>query len=265
MKLLSTHATGINGFDHGFTVMPQSGDVVVSGDILHKSRPTLFVFSLVDGKLNKKKIPLSCEHYMFEFYSSLIINEQERLAVACPECFDLKLYDFQKGEWRTVLFTSKVTAFCDGGNDTIFAKKEDNSIEQLDTSGRVFLGPLKKLRPNVEDYSSMCCIPPPANELVLGDMFQMVAISADTGKTIHDRNNVGQSVAFSAKYHVLLAQTMAEKVIIVNPEIGCIIQEIDLSHLGYLVKLGMYNGDQVVIMYWDASNKLQMSFFKLSR
>ena len=131
MKLLSTHATGINGFDHGFTVMPQSGDKVVSGDILHTSPPTLFVFSSVEGKLNKKEIPSSCKHYMFEFYSSLIINEQERLAVACPECFDMKLYDVQKGEWRTVLFTSKVTAFCDGGSDTIFAKKEDKFIEQL--------------------------------------------------------------------------------------------------------------------------------------
>ena len=85
MKLLSTHVTGIKGFDHGFTVMPQSGDVVVSGEEDdHSTRPTLFVFNLVDGKLNKKKIPSSCKHDMFEFYSSLIINEQERLAVACP-------------------------------------------------------------------------------------------------------------------------------------------------------------------------------------
>ena len=110
----------------------------------------------------------------------------------------------------------------------------------------------------------MCYIPPPTNALVLGDMFQMVAISADTGKTIHDRSNIGHSVAFSAEYHVLLSQTM-KKVIIVNPEIGCVIQRIDLSHLGSLVKLGLYNCDQVVIMYWDASDKLQMSFFKLSR
>ena len=203
---------------------------------------------------------------MFEFYSSLIINEQERLAVACPERFDMKLYDVQKGEWRTVLFTSKVTAFCDGGSDIIFAKKEDQSIEQLDTSGRVFKDLKKTLSSDIEDCSSMCYIPPPANALVVGNTFQMVVISSDTDKTIHEYSNLGHSVAFSAKYHVLLTQAAFDEVIIViNPEIGCVIQRIDLSHLGSLVKLGMYNGDQVVIMYMDASDKIQMSFFKLSR
>ena len=262
LKLLSTHATGINGFDHGFTMMPQSGDVVVSGCVEEQSSyPTLLVFSLVDGKLNKKEIPSSCKHDMFDFYSSLIINEQERLAVACQECFDMKLYDVQKGEWRTVLFTSKVTAFCDGGSETIFAKKEDKSIEQLHTSGREFKDPIKTLHTDIEDCSSMCYIPPPTNALVVGNTFRMVAISGDTDKTIHEYSNIGHSAVFSAKYHVLLAQAAFDEVIlVVNPEIGCVIQRIDLSHLGYLVKLGLYNGDQVVIMYWDASNTLQLSF-----
>ena len=57
----------------------------------------------------------------------------------------------------------------------------------------------------------MCYIPPPTNALVVGDLYRMVAISADTGKTIHDRSNIGHSVAFSAKYHVLLAQAAVEE------------------------------------------------------
>ena len=261
LKLLSTHATGINGFDHGFTVMPQSGDVVVRGD----SRHSPFVFTLVDGKLNKKKIPSSCKHYMFDFYSSLIINDREQLAVACPECADIKLYDFRTGEWRTTFSAFKVTAICDGGSDSMFVQKEDKSIEQLDTSGPVFKGPMKTLTCDIKYCSSMCFIPPPNNTLVVGSTFGMLAISADTGKTIHERSNLGHSVAFSAKYNVLLTQALVEDVIIVNPDTGCIIQRIDVSYLGSVVKLGMYNDDQVVILHWDDSNTLQMSFFKLSR
>ena len=53
----------------GFAVMPQSGDVVVSGKE-GADRLSLFVFSLIDGKLKKtNKLSLSCSHENFVYLS----------------------------------------------------------------------------------------------------------------------------------------------------------------------------------------------------
>ena len=79
---------------------------------------------------------------------------------------------------------------------------------------------------------------------------------------------MGHSVAFSAKYNVLLFQTMVnadiDGVVVVNPGTGCVIQKLDVSFLGSVAELRLYNDDQLVILHWDDSNILKLSFLKLT-
>ena len=156
------------------------------GDAEEKStRQTVFLFSLKDGKLNKKKISSSLEHDVFDFYSSMMKNGRELLVVACPDCLTIRLYDFQTGEGTTVFSGSPVIAFGEGSCCRIFVQTQDKSVQEMDSSGPEFKGPLRTLIQTDTTCSSLCYIPPPVHALVLGDTFQMAAISLDTDKQIY--------------------------------------------------------------------------------
>ena len=87
--------------------------------------------------------------------------------------------------------------------------------------------------------------------------YKRIAISLDTReKEIPDHPELHYTVAFSAKYNVLLAKPSPGKVQILNPETGSVIQEIGLSFLGSVGYLGMRKDDQVVIAHTDNSKTI---------
>ena len=81
---------------------------------------------------------------------------------------------------------------------------------------------------------------------------------------INPRPRIIHTIAFSAKYNVLLAKPSPGKVQILNSETGSVIQEIDLSFLGSAGYLGMHKDDQVVTAHTDSSKTIKHSFLKLS-
>ena len=262
LKRLSTHDIGMKKWCIGFTVIPQSGHVVVSGKEYYDGPSSLFVFSLNDGKLNRKKISSSCDHiprhhvlfrqiHVAVYTSSLIIDGREKLVVSCCDCDDLKLLDLQTGKWSTAFKGCKPDALCSGGSDTIFVQSWVNGpILQLDATSSVFKGPVRTLHTDIR-CGVMCYIPPPIHALVLSDWFssKMVALSVERDEVIWEFGTKlrCKSLYFHPEYIVLLvADGHNKRVLIVDPGMGGRIQDIDLSDMDTIYALSLYK-DQIVM------------------
>ena len=278
LKLLSTHDAGVDRWSPGFTVMPQSGHVIVNGKEVEDAPWYLLVFSLKDGKLNGKKISSSCGHTYVTFLSALIVDGREKFVVSCWECDDLKLLDLQTGGWSTAFKGCKPYALCSGGSGTIFIQsRKDRSILQLDATSSVFKGPVRTLHTHIICLA-MCYIPPPVNALVLSDGFssKMVALSVEryallwelqrekggvyhaTEEGVLDRTGL----LFHPEYNVLfVADGIRRRVLIVDPGTGGLIQTIDLPDMGNINALGLYK-DQIVMLHYDDSGR-KISYLNL--
>ena len=273
LKLLSTHDAGVDRWSWGFTVMPQSGHVIVNGKEVEDAPWYLLVFSLKDGKLNGKKISSSCGHKHAVFLSSLMIDGREKLVVSCLKCDDLKLLDLQTGGWSTAFTGCKPCALCSGGSGKIFVQTRwDQSILQLDATSSVFKGPVRTLHTDMWCIP-MCYIPPPVNALVLSDYHssKMVALSVERdallwefqhqeggvyhhkSEVVHDR----MGLFFHPEYNVLfVADGIRERVLVVDPGTGGLIQTIHLPDMGNIYALGLYK-DQIVMLHRNESgNKI---------
>ena len=261
--------------------MPQSGDVIVSGREEDKDHPwSLLVFSLIEGKLwETRRRSSSCGHKGAAFTSPLIIDERELLVVSCVECDDLKLVDIQTGKWSTAFLGCKPSALCSGGSDTIFVQsREDQSILQLDCTNPTFKGPIRTLQTDI--YSlAMCYIPQPINNLVISPLHtsKVIALSVERddiiweiqlekGRIYHDRiesvfDRTG--LLFHPEHRVLfVTNAFSERVSIVGPGNGVLIQDTDLPEIGFIDALGMHK-NQLVMLY--NKDGLKISYYDLCK
>ena len=259
---------GIEDWSYGFTVMPQSGTIDVSTPDDADDPWYMLVFYMVDGQLKLKKINSICNHDASAYISTLIIDGQEQLAISCEVCPDIKLLDFRTEKWSTA-FRGQTGALCSGANNRLFAQTSgDDSIFELDCSGRVFKGPLRTMHTSME-CSSMCYIPHPTNALVLSDFYssKLVAKSAEKDEIIWEfqdkKGGMMTGLLFSAEHNVLLVPNGTnERVLIVNPQNGHLIQAIDLPDIGRIYVVSMFN-DQIVMLHADKQYKI--SYMYLSR
>ena len=258
--------------------MPQSGHVVVSRGEEKGDAWYLFVFSLKDGKLNRKKISSSCGHKYATLLSSLIIDGREQLVVSCAGCDDLKLLDLQTGEWSTAYTGCGPRALCSGGTGRIFVQSTgEKSILDLDCTRPVFKGPIRTIHTNMRCLA-MCYIPPPVDALVLSDVnssnMVMKSVERDEviwkfqkqkegtcfsliNKVVYDRTGL----LFHQEYNALcVADGDRQRVLIVDPGSGRLIQNIDLSHMGRIEALCLFN-DQLVMLHWQDQYKI--SYLKM--
>ena len=259
--------------------MPQSGDVAVSGVMAEGDPTSLIVFSSKEGKLNRKKISSSCGHKCIAYLSSLIINGREQLAVSCNGCDELKLLDLQTGEWSTAFTGCKPRAICSGGRGRIFLEpRGEKTIQELDCTRPVFKGPIRTVHTN-KKCRVMCYIPPPIDALVLSDVHSsnMVMKSVKRDKiiwmfknekegTYNNRKNEivfdREGLLFHSEYKVLLvADGDRKRVLIVDPGSGRLIQNIDLSHMGRIKSLCLYN-DRLVMLH-ETFAKYKISYLNL--
>ena len=278
LQLLSTHDAGIKVWFKGFTVMPKSGEVVMSGSEDEDASWSLFVFSLKDEKSSRKKINSSCGHKGLAFTAPLIIAGREKLVVSCWKCDDLKLLDLQTGEWSTAFKDCAPANLCPGGSGTIFLQSwRDQSILQLDSTGPVFKGLLKTLHTDMWCLA-MCYIPPPVNALVVSDFLssKMVALSVESGglmwefqrqeggvyyqqkRVVYDRSGL----LFHPEHNVLfVADGIRKRVLAVDPGTGGLIQTIDLPEMGAVYDLYLYK-DQIVMLRKNEDIR-KISYFNL--
>ena len=260
--------------------MPQSGHVVVSGSAEKDDPRYLFVFSLKNGKLNRKNISSSCDHKYAARLSSLIIDEREQLVVSCEECDDLKLLDLQMGEWSTAYTGCTPRALCSGGSGRIFVQsRRDQLILELDCTRPVFKGPIRTIHTN-KWCMAMCYIPPPVDGLVLSDVHSsnmvMKSVERDEiiwkfqkqkegtyfnpmNKEVYDRTGL----LFHQEYNALfIADGYEKRVLIVDPGSGRLIQTIDLSQMHSIFTLCLYS-DQLVMLNDDVIDRSKISYLKI--
>ena len=240
---------------------------------------SLFVFSLPNRQLRRKRIFSSCDHTGSAFLSTLIIAGREKLVVSCTRCDDLKLVDPQTGKWSTAFTGCKTRALCPGGSGTIFIQKHYiGPILQLDATSSVF----KCVRTLHTDMlcMTMCYIPPPVNALVLCDCIssKLVALSVESGAVMwqlqrqeggnydkpNDFVNDYLGLLFHPEHNVLfVADGERRRVLVVDPRTGVLIKIIDLPSLGSINALGLYK-DQIVMFHHPDSSAYKISCLKLS-
>ena len=216
----------------GFTVMPHSGDVVVSGKE-GADRLSLYVFSLIDGKLKKtNKLSLSCSHENFVYLSSLIVDDREKLVVKRVNHYKFddtppELVDLQTGEWSSASTMGSRT--------------------------------LPQLNSRFLDWK-MCYIPSPVNALV-HCRNRLVVESVITDKMIWNMPGIYNDIIFDPKHNVLVvADEIRDTVLIVNPENGREIQTIILPDMGSIYGLRLYK-DQIVMLHFN--DECKISYYNL--
>ena len=257
LELLSTHPERLEMWYCGFTVMPLTGLIVLTGSETWYGPCSVFVYNFENGTLSKtKNICLPCGERKRTYLTSLMINGREQLVVSCKHCVDIKLLDLQTEEW-TVAFSGVAGKLHDSGNGRLFVDA-GNSILQLDYSGPAFKGPMKTVHPHI-GWSNMCYIPPPVDVLVLSDEYSLkvVALSFDKNEVIWEFSfkNVGimsfhpNCVLFLPENNVLLVVDSGRRkeALIVKPENGCEKQKIDLSEMGSITDLAVFQGHIVML------------------
>ena len=216
------------------------------------------MYNFENGTLSKtKNIPLPCcERKTYAYLTSLMINGQEQLAVSCEHCLNIKLLDLQTEEW-IVAFSGVAGKLHDAGNGRLYVHT-GNSILQLDCSGPAFKGPMKTLH-LVMSCKKICYIPPPSDALVLIDenYSKLVALSFDKNELIWEFSfkNAGiksfspKCVLFLPENNVLLVVDSGRRneALIVKPENGCQKQKIDLSEMGVITDLAVFQGHIVML------------------
>ena len=272
------HGTGIKHWWYGFTVMPQSGNVVMTATEKY-GRRSLFMFSLKDGKLKEtNKLCLPCPHKVAAYISPWISDGREQLVVSCALCFGIKLVNVQTGKWSIASWDHPYR-LCSGDKGTIFVQSQgDKWIKQLDATSSEFKGPIRGLHTDIM-CETMCYIPHPINALVLSDAFSsnMVALSVERDVVIwefpgekggihhymkggvHDR--VG--LLFHPEHNVLfVADGVRRRVLVLNPNNGDLIQTINLPELGEIWALGLYN-NQLVMLHGNCVEEWKVSYFNV--
>ena len=226
-----------------------------------------------------EKISSSFDHCEPAFISSHIINGQEQLIFCCTRCDDIKLVDLQKSEWRTAFSVCDPGILCSGSGDiTLLQLQREWSILQLDSSHSIFKGPMKTLHYNM-GCLAMCYIPPPIDALVVSDVrsSKMFALSVERDMVIwefqhqkggiydHQKERVydRMGLLFHPEHNVLLvADGIRERVLMVDPGTGRLIQTIDLPDMGYILALGLYN-DQLVMLHGNFEEVCKLSYCDL--
>ena len=256
--------------------MPQSGNIVVNGIQKGDTDVSTFVLNLVEGKLSRKKISEPCNDNGAIFLSSLTINGYEQLAACSHKCYAIKIFNYCTGEWSTA-FNEQPKNFCPAGNGVIFAQLQNDSIFQLNAAGCVFEGPLKTIHADMT-IKNMCYIPPPTNALVVRYWnSSLVAISVKENKviwTFQDQNKANSNLKnkelvkdrtgllFYPKENVLfVAEGINNRVLILKPQDGSIVQTIDLPDVGNILALDWFY-DKIIMLHEDGDDH-NISFYKI--
>ena len=244
LELLSTHSIGIEQWLFGFTVMPQSGQIVLTGAEKWGGSCSVFVYNFKGGILSKEKnICLPCGHKTYTYVNSLTKNGQDQLFVSCEHCMNIKLLDLQS-EQCTVAFSEVAGELFHAGSGKLFVNT-GNSILPLNFSDPVFEGFLKNVY-RVRGCSNICYIPPPVDALVLSHAgnLKLVALSFEKDEVIWEfsfnNGNMMRCLLFHPENNVLLADHGLEnELLIIKPENGCQTQKIDLPKKGRIDALSL--------------------------
>ena len=207
------------------------------------------------------------------------VTQEEKLALSCPLGDGIKLLDLQtfpKSE-AFVGYRTGSSNTCPGGNGQIYLQVDGNTIVQLNAVNSTFQGPLEGTLHTDMYCKVMYYISSPNDIIVLIDEYssRMVAMSFVKDEIVWEFQELNQrgdnymyrkskdrtGLLFYEKYNVLLvADGINERVLIVDPQNGRLIQDLHRPNLSNIAAVGLYEDPNVMV---HSKSGYTISYFKL--
>ncbi len=184
LRTVSTYPTGLRA--RGFTALPESSSIVVSGQSAEHAPWALYQYKLEGGRLQQlRQVKWPCEHVFSDGILGVIVEGQELLAVACKSCGDIKLTNLETGETHVAYSSEKKPyKLCHGEAGRMWVHcRGDPTLRELSCNSKTFTETGRTVN-TVGDFFDICYLPAPHRALVLSHGYWMEAISCETGQQL---------------------------------------------------------------------------------
>ena len=270
------HDTGLPFWGYTrFTVM-SSGQVVIWGKTSEETPPAFHIFSLRSAGWKKlREVKRLCDHDDNVHILPITVNKKEQLAVSCPDCETIKLYNVDTLQVTNAFHDTNYYpgAMSHGEKGKLYVVhqvKSEKKVMELDCSGKTFSGPNKIVQSGMEWYYGMYYIPSPHRLIVLtywGDSI-IRAVGAETGENVWEVNGEVDGVQcqpcgmqFSPQHQVLLVADGENcRVLVLHPGDGSHLQTIQLGDV--ITELWLHQNKLVV--GHNGGGKEKVSYFSVN-
>ena len=232
--------------------MQGSGKVIIIARKGDETDPlSLLICSVAGEKLSGKRIEFPCEHGWESYPLGLVIKSEEKLAVSCSECRDIKLLDLRTEEVTTA-FCSKlnVLVMCYGERKTLYVHcVDDGSVLELDYSTPSFKI-TRTLNSGLFFCNEICYLPAPYRALAftnnLAEIIRAVSILRNeimwnvTGE-VNGLEMQPHGLLFSPRHGLLASDRNNSRVIVCNPNEGSHLQTVNQSGLGEIYSIFLHH------------------------
>ena len=208
------------------------------------------------------------------FTLPVTIQNTEYIAVSCPKCKDIRLWDIQTGEVRIAFDDPRYypRLACQGNPGKMFVVHSVNGFPtmQLNCSQVPFTLD-RVIQRGMEQITAMCFVPN-ENVIVVSNFRKGLirAVSCDTEKIVWELKGKIQGVkcnphgmVFSSRgpQALLVADGKNHRLLVVNSGDGSVRQVVPLDQVSTAVDLCVYN-QKVIVLHFEAG-KAKISFFSI--
>ncbi len=230
LHTVSTHNTGLNSTQR-FTVLPNSGSIVMRGGTAENIPWALHQYKLEGGRLQKlRQVKQPCEHRYNMDILGVLVEGEELLAVACKGCGNIKLVNMETEEHH-IAYSSKNGPYtlCLGEEGRIWVCcYNDNTVRELNCTTKIFTETGRTVSTTGSCYY-MLCLPAPHKALVLSHTDWLEAVSCETGQQLWRLQGEVDGSKLDPKgltQHELLlvADKTNSRILVLNPATGSLLQ-----------------------------------------
>ncbi len=289
LKFVSTHDTGLKlWFRTRFNVIGSTGEIIMWGKSCEQGAATLHLFQRAGTgstsgweKIRTVRVVCNSGHESFIFRQMMTVDQKEVLAVSCPVCLCIKLYDFNTEEMTTAYHSPdhRLGPLCQGENNTVYLLSLDTGLPvlELDCAQLPFTGPTKIIQSGIEGFYGMCYIPSPYKLLVFSgwEIPLIRAVSVVSGEmawevagSVDGRTCCPRGMTFSSKRQALfLADGWNSRILVLSPQDGQLLQSLSLEMFEIILDLELRNNeDELVILHkakFLSEKEYEISFFSI--
>ncbi len=251
-----------------FTVLPNSGHIVVKGQTGDNDHWSLHQYELKGGRIRKiREVNPTCQH---NFHNpellGMVVEGEELVAASCWSCGNIKLVNMETRESHTAYTAEHSDFMCHGGSGKIWLCLHIGTVIELNCQNKTFVETGKTF--SRERSRHLCYLPAPQNALILCHASWMEAVSCETLLQMWEVRNVSENTrdpkgATLHPGHQQLVVTNSEigELQLVDPVTGSIHQRIMSSTWGYIWDVA-WNKDEFLFLHSKGEN-LQISQVQL--
>ena len=219
-----------------------------------------------------KKIPVPCKHYDVNL-SSVVVQKQEYLAVACSPCHDIKLIDLKTKKVFSEVYkkTHPIQSMCPGAEPGRLFIHCVRDILELDCSG-LYFKEMNQIPASINVCRNLCYVPSPYNLIVAidGNCREITAISTRSKETVWAVDEIEgkelyiavRAIVFSPIHNAILVGGL-EKIFILSPVDGSHVQTIPLKGMGGIFDMCFLKNRMFVIHGSPTESKISCFFSQL--